>query len=117
MHWMRWDRLASKKLKGGLGFSVFTAFNKALLAKNWWRINNHPNLLMSRLFKVVCFRRTTLLQDDLGHRPSYAWLSIFRDGQALRGGGVWRIGDGRLVNVWQDTWLPGEARTLLLAHE
>ena len=37
---------------------------------------------------------------------SYAWKSIIREREVIRRGAIWRIGDGKLVDIWGDRWLP-----------
>ncbi|GJN00674.1 hypothetical protein PR202_ga17870 [Eleusine coracana subsp. coracana] len=37
---------------------------------------------------------------------SYSWRSIIRGIQALKKGLIWRVGDGRNINIWLDPWLP-----------
>lgn len=37
---------------------------------------------------------------------SYAWSSILRGREVIKRGAVWRIGDGRSVDIWEDNWLP-----------
>ena len=48
---MTWSRLSNIKLKGGLGFHDLESFNKALLAKQCWRLLQNHNSLMARTFK------------------------------------------------------------------
>uniref|UniRef100_A0A7N2KWK8 Reverse transcriptase zinc-binding domain-containing protein n=1 Tax=Quercus lobata TaxID=97700 RepID=A0A7N2KWK8_QUELO len=37
---------------------------------------------------------------------SYAWRSIIRGREVIKKGAIWRIGDGKFVDVWADRWLP-----------
>ncbi|GLT61042.1 hypothetical protein SLA2020_337770 [Shorea laevis] len=39
-------------------------------------------------------------------RPSFAWRSICSARDLLQEGLLWRIGDGKSVNIWKDKWLP-----------
>lgn len=37
---------------------------------------------------------------------SYAWESIIRGRDVIKRGAIWRIGDGKSANIWEDRWLP-----------
>jgi ribonuclease HI len=37
---------------------------------------------------------------------SYTWRSILKGVELLKEGLIWRIGDGRSVNIWRDPWIP-----------
>jgi hypothetical protein len=39
---------------------------------------------------------------------SYTWTSILKAGWILKKGGLWKIGDGKTINIWQDNWLPDQ---------
>ncbi|KAA3466240.1 reverse transcriptase [Gossypium australe] len=49
IHWSCWDMLCLSKFDGGLGFKNLFLFNKALLAKQVWRILTQPQCLLARL--------------------------------------------------------------------
>ncbi|XP_057425675.1 uncharacterized protein LOC130719041 [Lotus japonicus] len=106
MHWVKWSTLCQPKLNGGLGFRDFKSFNLALVAKNWWRIHNHPDSLLSRVFKAIYFPRGNMIGARKGYRPSYAWTSIWKTSDLVQRGTSWRIGNGLNVRIWEDRWLP-----------
>ncbi|XP_057428472.1 uncharacterized protein LOC130721892 [Lotus japonicus] len=109
LHWTKWANLCRSKRDGGLGFRYFKAFNLALVAKNWWRIYSKPNALVARLFKAVYFHRGDLWSAKKGYRPSYTWSSIQKTRWVFEKGGLWRIGNGTLVHIWEDNWIPSGA--------
>ncbi|XP_057444657.1 uncharacterized protein LOC130736903 [Lotus japonicus] len=109
MHWLSWKSLCKSKDRGGIGFRDFKKFNMALVAKNWWRLLNCPDSLLGKVFKAVYYPRDTIFTAKKGCRPSYAWSSVLRSGQALRKGGMWRVGDGKTIRAWQDKWVPGNS--------
>jgi hypothetical protein len=51
IHWMSWSKMGNSKATGGLGFRDLTMFNKALLAKQCWRLIQNPESLTARIFK------------------------------------------------------------------
>ena len=51
MHMTTWETITKPKTQGGLGIKKFGPMNKALLTKQYWRIRNNPNLLLSKTLK------------------------------------------------------------------
>lgn len=95
------------KAKGGLGFRSLEDFNLALLAKQGWRLLQHPQSLVGRIFQEKYYRGGSFLGSELGRRPSYAWRSLWSSKALLGEGLMWRVGDGRSIKIWGDRWLPG----------
>jgi ribonuclease HI len=106
VHWMSWKRMGRAKTMGGLGFRDLIMFNKALLAKQGWRILKSPHSLVSQVLRGKYFPHDSFLSAELGNRPSYVWKSLFFARELLEDGLVWRIGDGSNVKIWKDRWLP-----------
>jgi hypothetical protein len=52
VHWIAWDKLLAPKGKGGMEFRDMRLFNKALLARQAWRLIQFPNSLCARLLKA-----------------------------------------------------------------
>jgi hypothetical protein len=65
MHWMSWERMARPKAQGGAGFRDLRVFNQALLARQAWRIIQHPDSLCARLLKAHYFPSGDLLDTSL----------------------------------------------------
>lgn len=74
--WMSWEKLCQPKEKGGMGFCDLKGFNKALLAKQGWRLQTNPHSLFARVFKAKYFHDRSFIQATLGHNPSFACRSI-----------------------------------------
>lgn len=62
IHWKKWKEICISKEKGILGFRSLSSFNKALLAKQGWRIINSPESLMARIFKARYFKEKDFLE-------------------------------------------------------
>lgn len=78
----------------GLGFQDFTSFNKALLAKQSWRLWHQPDTLVSQIMKAKYYPGSSILEANVGRQPSFAWRSIHSSCDLLREGLVWRVGNG-----------------------
>lgn len=104
--WMRWERMGRAKGLGGLGFRDIECFNKALLAKQGWRLIQFPDSLVAQVLKAKYYPRAYFLESDLGSHPSFAWRSIWKAKELLQEGLVWRVGDGTSINIWGERWIP-----------
>ncbi|XP_062155084.1 uncharacterized protein LOC133863105 [Alnus glutinosa] len=106
IHWMSWENMGRAKKIGGLGFRDLNCFNKALLAKQGWRLYQNPSSLMGCILKAKYFPNSSFLKAPLGNRPSYAWRSILSARALLHQGLIWRVGNGACINICGDRWIP-----------
>ena len=106
MAWVGWKTMCKPKSQGGMGFRNLQAFNLALLAKQAWRILSNPSSLAARTLKAKYFPFCDILHANLGSSPSFTWRNIFNSLEVLRSGTRWRVGNGRLIHIWDDKWLP-----------
>ena len=98
--------MCKPKAQGGMSFRNLQAFNKAMLAKQLWRILQNPNSLVARVLKAKYFPTGDILNANLGSSPSYSWRSIHNSLGVVRKGTQWRVGNGKLIHIWEDKWLP-----------
>ena len=82
MAWVSWEKMCQPKEKGGMGFRDLKGFNKALLAKQGWRLQTNTQSLFSRVFKEKYFLDCEFINATLGKHLSFAWKSIM-SAQAL----------------------------------
>lgn len=52
LHWVAWETLCMPKNVGGMGFRNLGTFNKAMLAKHWWRLLQFPDSLAPKIIKA-----------------------------------------------------------------
>jgi hypothetical protein len=108
MHWLSWEKLTMLKCKGGLGFRDIHTFNLAMLAKQaWWLVQNSSSLC-ARVLRAKYYPCGDVLKAKHRGGMSYTWRSILQGIKVLQNGVIWRVGNGRSINIWADPWLPRE---------
>ena len=58
------------------------------------------------LFRSKYFPYEDILNAGLGSSSSFTWRSIFQSIEVIKNGTRWRVGNGRLIHIWEDKWLP-----------
>ena len=75
-HFTNWDTITKPKNQGGLGIKKFGLMNKALISKQYWRICNNPNSLLTKTLKS----KYCPYEDIHTHKPkqhsSWMWRTI-----------------------------------------
>jgi hypothetical protein len=107
MHWLAWWKMCVPKQQGGMGFRDIQCFNLALLAKQVWRILEEPESLCARVLRAKYFPNGDLLNAPMKKGSSFTWQSIWAGIQTFKKGGIWRVGNGNNINIWEDRWVPG----------
>lgn len=92
VHWKSWSFLKKPKSLGGMGFRDLAHFNKALLAKQIWKIMENPDSLVVRVLKARYFKHTEILEASLGSNPSYIWRSMLWSRDIIEEGSIGKIG-------------------------
>lgn len=77
----------------------------ALLDKQGWRILQNTNSLLHKIYKPKYFSKCDLFEAKLGQNPSYAWHGIWEVQFILIKGKIWRVGDGKSINLWTEPWV------------
>lgn len=94
IHWMSWEHMGFSKAQGGLGFRHLVCFNKALLAKQLCFLLQNPNSLAGQVIKSKYYPQSSILDANLGKRPSFAWRSLMSASDVFKNGLTWRVDDG-----------------------
>jgi ribonuclease HI len=113
IHWMSWAKMGRSKAQGGMGFRDLCCFNKALLAKQGWRLLQHPDSLVAKIIKAKYYPHGDFLKAKIGSRPSLAWKSILSTQDLIKEGMIWRIGNGNDIKIWKDRWIPKPSTYLI----
>ena len=85
-----WESMRKPKKEGGLGFRNFRCFNRTLLAKQGWRIIQHPESLAAQVLKAKYYPRGSFWEATGGHQPSFTWRSLLKGRELLKEGCYWR---------------------------
>ncbi|KAK2659785.1 hypothetical protein Ddye_006318 [Dipteronia dyeriana] len=99
-------RLCKHKTDGGLGFHDISIFNRALLAKQVWRLISQSNSLAARVLKSIYFSDSSILQASCSVTSLFLWKTLIWGKDLLEARLQWRIKDGALVSINGDRWLP-----------
>lgn len=97
--------LCVAKLVEGLGFRDLESFNRALLAKQLWRLVQNPSSLCFWVFQARYFANCHSMHAQPHSNASYVWNSLVHSRDIVRMRGCWRIGTGTSVDIWRDSWL------------
>ncbi|KAL5577239.1 hypothetical protein UlMin_018938 [Ulmus minor] len=106
MHWCTWEQLCVHKKNGGMGFRDLRLFNKAILAKQAWRIHTQPSSLVARVLQGFYFTSSSFLQVKKSNAASFVWRSILWGHELFLQGARWKIGCGNDTYIYHDRWLP-----------
>jgi hypothetical protein len=74
-------------------------FNKALLAKQCWRLWKEEDSITEKIMKGKYYPRGTVIDAQLGNKPSFIWRSIHYSRNLVQDGLIWRIRDGSKVHI------------------
>ncbi|KAL5574719.1 hypothetical protein UlMin_016418 [Ulmus minor] len=81
-------------------------FNKAILAKQAWRIHSQPTSLAARVLQGFYFHMSSFLQVKANSSSSFIWRSILWGRELYKQGLRCRIGSGQNTYIYHDCWLP-----------
>ncbi|KAF5444675.1 hypothetical protein F2P56_033791 [Juglans regia] len=114
IHWKRWEFLGESKAVGGLGFRDMENFNKAMLAKQGWRLMKMEDSLVAKIYKEKYFKNETFTEAKLGMMPSFIWRSLWSAYYAENKRCKEREGQSsnieKVKEIWKNLWkmqIPG----------
>jgi hypothetical protein len=86
-----------------LGFRDLVLFNKALLAKQVWRLLQQPDSLVARIFKAKYHSSSPILEATMGKKLFLVWSSLIAAQDVVKRGAIRSVGDGKSIKVWGDS--------------
>ncbi|KAK2657021.1 hypothetical protein Ddye_010073 [Dipteronia dyeriana] len=93
-------------IDGGPGFRDLELSNRALLAKQCWRLLKNPNSLAGRILKGCYYKDCNFLEAKKMVNASFVWNSLIWGKGLLEAGLRWSVGDGKSINIYKDKWVP-----------
>lgn len=109
IHWKKWSQVCLPKELEGLNFRNLELFNKALLAKQVWRLFTNPTLLASRVIKGKYANQVSLLHAPIKANCSIFWRGFACARELLKSGIRKRIGNGKSTHFFTEPWIPKES--------
>ncbi|GER25079.1 RNA-directed DNA polymerase [Striga asiatica] len=106
IHWKSWTYLTLPKVKGGLGFKDILLFNRALIAKQLWKLLTRPNLLVCKVLKAKYFPQESLFTVPKKKNGSWLWNSWIEVRDSMQEGARYDIRDGKSMKIWEFPWVP-----------
>ncbi|XP_057248290.1 uncharacterized mitochondrial protein AtMg00310-like [Beta vulgaris subsp. vulgaris] len=81
-----------------------------------WRLLHYKNSLLSRVMNAKYYPHGDIFQARLGYSNSYSWSSIWSAKSLVKEGLIWKVGDGKSINLWHDPWLSDEDGRFVLSN-
>jgi hypothetical protein len=89
-----------------MGFRDMRLLNQALLARQVWRLIAFPESLCARVLKARYYPNGNLVDTVFTGNPSSTWSAISYGLELLKKGLIWRVGNGKQIKIWRDSWIP-----------
>jgi hypothetical protein len=99
---LAWSRICSPKWIGDLGIRSMISQNMALLAKLEWRILRNDDAPWITCLKQKYLSNTDLLNASSSPQASWLLKGIINNNQLVRKGACYMVGNGELINIWND---------------
>ena len=106
LHLVSWDKICRPRKEGGLGLKKFGLMNQAMLAKQFWRIGQNPQSLISKTFKAKYFPNSSIYDCVPKPHHSWFWRSIINQKNNLLKEGRRIIRNGANIPLTHTAWFP-----------
>lgn len=99
--------MCASKSVGGMEFRNIQKFNNAMIAKLVWWLFHCRDMLLYKVFSAKYFPNGNILDAPIHSKCSYTWRSIMQAREVIQRGVVWRIGDGKGIDIWDQRCFRG----------
>jgi hypothetical protein len=82
-----------------MGFRDLESFNRALLAKQVWRLLLEPESLCAKVLRARYYPNGKLYNARLKSGSSYTWQSIMAGLECFKRRYIWRVGYGSQIKI------------------
>ena len=106
LHFTNWDTITKPKNQGGLGIKKFGLMNKALISKQYWRICNNPNSLLTKTLKSKYCPHEDIHTQKPKQHSSWMWRTIMGTNTPSLSQDTWRVGRGHNILLNHPYWYP-----------
>ncbi|XP_019103643.1 uncharacterized mitochondrial protein AtMg00310-like [Beta vulgaris subsp. vulgaris] len=104
--WVALEKMHKSKREGGMGFRNMHVFNRALLAKQAWRVITNEESLMAKVLKGKYFPAKSFMEATVSPNSIYPWRSILSARDVLSKGARIVVSDGSAIRIWEDPGVP-----------
>ena len=91
-------------------------FNQAMLGKQCWRLLTEPNSLCAQVLRGRYYPNGDFWTAQCPRSSSYVWRSIMHGKKLIRKGILWRVGNGKHIDILRDHWIPDTIPATLLSY-
>ncbi|KAF5188930.1 hypothetical protein FRX31_021481 [Thalictrum thalictroides] len=106
MHYFAWEIACKPINAGGLRIRDLHMHNQALLGKQVWALQTQ-DFFWACIMKSRYFPASDFLHARCRTTASKVWKIFFKMQPLIAVGIKWKIGNGRDINLWSDSWIPG----------
>ncbi|KAJ9535280.1 hypothetical protein OSB04_un001622 [Centaurea solstitialis] len=101
-----WKEVCLPKGKGGLGIRSLKCWNKALLAKQIWKLIDNGESVWVKWMHEYRLKGQNFWAVGAIHDASWFWRKVVRIRGMFREQFVHVLGDGKRTSLWFDAWHP-----------
>lgn len=98
--------MGKHKANGILGFRDLECFNKALLAKQLWRLVTKPWSLVATILREKYCKTENIITACVKGHSLLLWKSLMAIQKVLEISMRWKVGNETKIKILEDIWLP-----------